>query len=97
MKRFMCYVGLNPVGGSNTAGGMAQMEKPRGGGIAVFEVGENGYSLEYRGSERLCVSGRSRNRLSDRAEPCTRHGAESDGSRSGSIPPCAVHCTPRRI
>lgn len=50
MKRFMCYVGLNPVGGSSTAGGMAQVEKPRGGGIAVFEVGENGYSLEYRGS-----------------------------------------------
>ena len=69
MKRFMCYVGLNPVGGSNTAGGMAQMEKPRGGGIAVFEVGENGYSLEYRGSERLCVSGPLRPGQSWRSPP----------------------------
>ena len=87
MKRFMCYVGLNPVGGSSTAGGMAQVEKPRGGGIAVFEVGENGYSLEYRGCERLCVSGRSRNRLPDRAEPWGRIRRISQW-----IHP-AVHCT----
>lgn len=49
MSKLMCYVGRNPVGGSNTAGGIAQTEKPRGGGIAIFEVGADGYSLDYRG------------------------------------------------
>jgi 6-phosphogluconolactonase len=45
----MCYVGLNPVGGSNTAGGIAETERPKGGGIAIFEVGANGHSLDYKG------------------------------------------------
>ena len=49
MGKLMCYVGLNPVGGSNTAGGIAQTEKPRGGGIAIFEVGADGHSLDYKG------------------------------------------------
>ncbi len=49
MGKLMCYVGLNPVGGSTTAGGLAQTEKPRGGGIAVFEVKADGHSLDYKG------------------------------------------------
>ncbi|MDD7739604.1 MAG: beta-propeller fold lactonase family protein [Lachnospiraceae bacterium] len=47
MKKLMCYVGLNPVGGSNTSNGIAETEKPHGGGIAVFEVGLDGCSLNY--------------------------------------------------
>ena len=49
MSKLMCYVGLNPVGGSATANGIAQTEKPRGGGIAVFEVDADGRSLDYKG------------------------------------------------
>ena len=49
MRKLMCYVGLNPVGGSSTAGGLAQIEKPRGGGIAIYEIGEDGYSMNYKG------------------------------------------------
>ena len=45
-KKLMCYVGLNPVGGGPKGGGLAQTEKPKGGGIAVFEVGDDGYSLK---------------------------------------------------
>lgn len=48
MKKLMCYVGLNPVGGSSTEGGLAQIEKPRGGGIAVFEIGEDGHTMIYK-------------------------------------------------
>lgn len=50
MSKLMCYVGLNPTGGSNTEGGIAQTEKPHGGGIAIFEVGEDGHSLSYQGA-----------------------------------------------
>lgn len=49
MKKLMCYVGLNPVGGSSTEGGLAQTEKPRGGGIAIFEIGPDGHSMDYKG------------------------------------------------
>lgn len=49
MSKLMCYVGLNPVGGSSTAGGLAQTEKPRGGGIAIFAVGDDGHTLDYQG------------------------------------------------
>lgn len=49
MGKLMCYVGLNPVGGSNTKDGIAQTEKPRGGGIAIYEVHGGGRELEYKG------------------------------------------------
>lgn len=50
MGKLICYVGLNPVGGSKTEGGIAQTEKPHGGGIAIFEVGDGGRSLCFKGS-----------------------------------------------
>ncbi len=50
MGKLMCYVGLNPVGGSKTEGGLAQTEKPRGGGIAIFEVEDQGRTLSFKGS-----------------------------------------------
>ncbi len=49
MSKLMCYVGLNPTGGSNTANGIAQTEKPKGGGIAIFEIGADGHSMFYKG------------------------------------------------
>lgn len=49
MGKLICYVGLNPVGGSNTKDGIAQTEKPRGGGIAIYEVHGGGRGLEYKG------------------------------------------------
>lgn len=39
MRKLMCYVGLNSVGGGNPAGG-----------IAIFEVGADGHTLNYKGS-----------------------------------------------
>ena len=50
MSKLMCYVGLHPMGGSSTENGLAQVEKPHGGGIAVYEVAPDGYRLEYRGA-----------------------------------------------
>lgn len=50
MSKLMCYVGLHPMGGSSTKNGLAQVEKPHGGGIAVYEVAPDGYRLEYRGA-----------------------------------------------
>jgi 6-phosphogluconolactonase len=48
-KKLIAYVGLNPVGGAPKGGGLAQTEKPSGGGIAIFEVGADGYSLKRIG------------------------------------------------
>lgn len=50
MGKLICYVGLNPVGGSSTKDGIAQTEKPHGGGIAIYEVKEGGRALKYIGS-----------------------------------------------
>jgi 6-phosphogluconolactonase len=50
MSKLIAYVGLNPVGGGPKGGGLAQTEKPSGGGIAIFEVGADGYSLKEIGS-----------------------------------------------
>lgn len=49
MSKLMCYVGLNPVGGKKPSDGIAQTEKPQGGGIAIFEVGADGHSMDYKG------------------------------------------------
>lgn len=49
-KKLIAYVGLNPVGGAPKGGGLAQTEKPQGGGIAIFEVGADGHSLKQIGS-----------------------------------------------
>ncbi|MCL1896217.1 MAG: lactonase family protein [Clostridiales bacterium] len=48
-KKLMCYVGLNPVGGAPKGGGLAQTEKPKGGGIAIYEMGDDGYSMKHVG------------------------------------------------
>jgi 6-phosphogluconolactonase len=49
MSKLIAYVGLNPVGGGPKGGGLAQTEKPSGGGIAIFEVGADGHSLKEIG------------------------------------------------
>jgi 6-phosphogluconolactonase len=50
MGKLIAYIGLNPVGGGPKGGGLAQTEKPSGGGIAIYEVGADGHSLKEIGS-----------------------------------------------